>query len=80
MRVYTFAVHGEDATTTDETNTATLADDSSAWDYGESLIRDRLNSDPKAPESRVLVISNGNRIIASISFRIAALRVRRTLQ
>jgi hypothetical protein len=39
-----------------------------------------LQSDLDAHESRLLVIAQGTRVIASISFNLAALRAKRTLQ
>jgi hypothetical protein len=66
MRLYQFATYGEDASSPVDTKTATLPDDSSAWDYGETIVRDLLRSDPQERESRLMVVSCGERIIASI--------------
>jgi hypothetical protein len=77
MPLYSFAIH-EDARAP-EVRTSTLPDDDSAWDYGETIIRSLLRSDA-ADDSRVMVISEGQRIVASIEFNLAALRTRRTLQ
>jgi hypothetical protein len=51
-----------------------------AWDYGEAIIRGLLRSDRDAHESRLMVIAQGPRVIASIAFNLAALRNPRTLQ
>jgi hypothetical protein len=77
MPLYSFAIH-EDARAP-EVRTSTLPDDDSAWDYGEAIIRSMLRSDA-ADDSRVMVISEGQRIVASIEFNLAALRTKRTLQ
>jgi hypothetical protein len=57
-----------------------LPDDDSAWDYGETIIRRLLAGGHDAEESRVMVIYRGERIIASIAFNLAALRIPRSLQ
>jgi len=49
-------------------------------DYGEAIIRSLLRSDLDAHESRLMVIAQGSRVIASIAFNLAALRNPRTLQ
>ena len=78
MLSYRFRIEG-DRSPSKET-TATLPDSDSAWDYGETIIRSLLGGDGDADESRVMIIFEGDRIIASIAFNLAALRVPRSLQ
>jgi hypothetical protein len=78
MPIYRFTVEG-DFSPPEET-TATLPHDDSAWDYGETIIRRLIDRDCDAEESRVMVIFEGERIIASIAFNLAALRIPRSLQ
>jgi hypothetical protein len=77
MPLYRFAIH--DDARASEVRTSTLPDDDSAWDYGETIIRSLLRSNA-ADDPRVMVISEGNRIVASIEFNLAALRTKRSLQ
>jgi hypothetical protein len=77
MPVYRFSIH--DDARAPEVRTATLPDDDSAWDYGETIIRSLLRSDA-AEDSRLMVIAEGARIVASIAFNLAALRTKRSLQ
>jgi hypothetical protein len=53
--------------------------DDSAWDYGETIIRTLLRSDA-TDDSRLMVIAEGSRVVASIDFNLKALRTKRTLQ
>jgi hypothetical protein len=78
MLSYRFRIEG-DLSAPKET-TAILPDSDSAWDYGETIIRGLIRSDGDADESRVMIIFEGDRIIASIAFNLAALRVPRSLQ
>jgi hypothetical protein len=77
MPVYQFTIH--EGARAPEVTTSTLPDDDSAWDYGETIIRSLLRSDG-ANDSRLMVIAEGERIVASIDFNLAALRTKRTLQ
>jgi hypothetical protein len=77
MPVYRFSIH--DDARAPEVRTTTLPDDDSAWDYGETIIRSLLRSDG-ADDSRLMVIAEGERIVASIDFNLKALRTKRTLQ
>jgi hypothetical protein len=79
MQTYRFSVYGE-APSDREDSTASLPDHDAAWDYGEAIIRSLLHSDLDAHESRLMVIAQGSRVIASIAFNLAALRNPRTLQ
>jgi len=78
MPTYRFTVNGNFST--NEETIATLPDDDSAWDYGETIIRGLITGDRDADESRVMIISKDERIIASIAFNLAALRAPRSLQ
>ena len=78
MPTYRFTIDG-DLSPPEET-TATLPDHDAAWDFGETIIRRLLASDRDANESRVMVILEGERVIASIAFNLAALRIPRSLQ
>jgi hypothetical protein len=78
MPTYRFTVDGERSPL--EEKTATLPDDNSAWDYGESLIREMLNRELDPDEPRRMVIAVGDRIVGTIAFNLDALQVRRTLQ
>jgi len=78
MPTYRFTVNGNFST--NEETIATLPDDDSASDYGETIIRGLITGDRDADESRVMIISKDERIIASIAFNLAALRVPRSLQ
>ena len=78
MPTYRFTIDG-DFSPTEETF-ATLPDDDSAWDYGESIIRGLLNSDRDAEESRVMMIAEGERMIGSLAFNLSSLRAPRNLQ
>jgi hypothetical protein len=79
MQTYRFSVYGE-APSDREDSTASLPDHDAAWDYGEAIIRSLLHSDLDAHESRLMLIAQGSRVIASIAFNLAALRNPRTLQ
>ena len=60
--------------------TAKLPDDGCAWDFGETIIRALLQSDLSAEESRLMVIEQDKRSVASIAFNLAGLQTKRTLQ
>jgi hypothetical protein len=77
MPVYRFTIH--EGAQAPEVRTSTLPNDDSAWDYGETLIRSLLRNGA-AEDSRLMVITEGDRIVASIDFNLAALRTKRTLQ
>ena len=77
MPVYRFTIR--DDARAPEVRTSTLPDDGSAWDYGETIIRSLLRDDA-AMDTRLMEITEGDRIIASIAFNLAALHTRRTLQ
>jgi hypothetical protein len=79
MGTYLFSVYGERPSYRED-SIASLPDHDAAWDYGEGIVRSLLQSDLDAHESRLLVIAQGTRVIASISFNLAALRAKRTLQ
>jgi hypothetical protein len=79
MPLYRFIVH-DGYVSSPELRTSTLPDDDSAWDYGETIIRALLQSDLSAEESRLMVIAEGSRVVASIAFNLKALRTKRTLQ
>jgi hypothetical protein len=79
MQTYRFSVYGEDPANRQDSTTS-LPDHDAAWDYGEAIIRGLLRSDVDAHESRLMVIAQGSRVIASIAFNLAALRTPRTLQ
>jgi hypothetical protein len=77
MPLYRFTIR--DDARAPQVRTSTLPDDDSAWDYGETIIRSLLrDGDPN--DSRLMVITEGDRIIANIAFNLAALHTRRTLQ
>lgn len=76
-RLYRFTIH--DDARAPELRTSTLPNDNSAWDYGETIIRSLLRNDG-ADNSRLMVIAEGDRIVASIAFNLAALRTKRNLQ
>ena len=78
MPIYRFSIDG-DFSPPEET-TVTLPHDDSAWDYGETIIRRLVDSDCAADESRLMVIFQGERIVASIAFNLEALRIPRFLQ
>ena len=78
MLTYRFRIEG-DFSPPEET-TAALPDSDSARDYGETIIRSLIGSDGDAAESRVMIIFEGDRIVASIAFNLAALRIPRSLQ
>ncbi len=80
MLVYYFTVYDEYAKAPVETTAASLPDEDSAWEYGEAIIRDLLRRDPKQSDSRVMVVTCGERVITSIAFDLAALRIPRALQ
>ena len=77
MPLYRFVVQGGRASVL---RTSTLPDDDCAWDYGETIIRALLESGLSDEESRLMVIEQGSRVVASIAFNLAALRTKRTLQ
>jgi hypothetical protein len=77
MPLYRFTIH--DDTRASEVRTSALPDDDCAWDYGETIIQSLLRSD-RADDSRLMVIAEGTRIVASIDFNLKALRTKRTLQ
>lgn len=79
MQTYLFSIFGEDPADRQDSTTS-LPDHDAAWDYGEAIVRDLLRSDVDAHESRLLVITQGPRVIASIAFNLAALRKSRVLQ
>jgi hypothetical protein len=79
MQTYRFSIYGE-AASEREDRTVSLPDHAAAWDYGEAIVRSLLHSDLDAHESRVMVIAQGPRVIASIAFNLAALRNPRTFQ
>jgi hypothetical protein len=79
MQSYVFSIYGEDPSDRED-RIASLPDHDAAWDYGEAIVRDLLQSDLDAHESRLIVIAQGRRVIASIAFNLAALREERTLQ
>ena len=79
MRTYLFSIYGEDPSAREDAMVA-LPDHAAAWEYGEAIIRGLLQSDRDAHESRLMVIAQGPRVIASIAFNLAALRNPRTLQ
>ena len=78
MQTYLFSIYGEEPSDRRDTE-ASLPDHGAAWDYGESIVRSLLQSDLDAHESRLMVIAQGPRVIASIAFNLAALRNPRTL-
>jgi hypothetical protein len=79
MQTYLFSIYGEDPADRED-STASLPDHDAAWDYGEAIIRSLLRSDRDAHESRLMVIAQGSRVVASIAFNLADLRAPRTLQ
>jgi len=79
MQTYLFSIYGEDLADRQDSPTS-LPDHDAAWDYGEAIVRGLLRSDLDAHESRLMVIAQGPRVIASIAFNLAALRHPRTLQ
>jgi hypothetical protein len=79
MPLYRFIVN-DGYVSSPERITSTLPDDDSAWDYGETIIRALLQSDLNTEESRLMVIAEGNRVVASIAFNLKALRTKRTLR
>jgi hypothetical protein len=79
MQAYLFSIYGEDPSDRED-NIVLLPDDCAAWDYGEAIVRRLLQSDRDAHESRLMVIADGRRVIASIAFNLAVLRDQRTLQ
>jgi hypothetical protein len=77
MPLYRFTI--SDDARAPEVRTSTLPDDDAAWDYGETIIRSLLRDD-HANDSRLMMITEGDRIIANIAFNLPALHTRRTLQ
>ena len=78
MQTYRFSIYGEEPSDRRDSE-ASLPDHCAAWDYGEAIIRGLLQSEVYAYESRLMVIAQGLRVIASIAFNLAALRNPRTL-
>jgi hypothetical protein len=78
MQTYLFTIYGEGPSDRRDSE-ASLPDHGAAWDYGEAIIRGLLQSEVDAHESRLMVIAQGPRVIASMAFNLAALRKPRTL-
>ena len=74
-----FSIYG-DGPDNRQDSQALLPDHDAAWDYGEAIIRNLLQSDLDAHASRLMVIAQGPRVIASIAFNLAGLREPRKLQ
>ena len=79
MQTYRFSIYGEEPSDRRDSE-AWLPDHGAAWAYGEAIVRSLLQSDLDPNESRLMVIAQGPRVIASIAFNLAALRSPRTLQ
>jgi hypothetical protein len=79
MQTYRFSIYGEDPADRQD-STLSLPDHDAAWDYGEAIVRSLVRSDLDAHESRLMVIAQGPRVVASIAFNLAALREPRILQ
>ena len=73
MPLYRFSVHGGNVT---HEVSAELPDDGSAWDHGEAVVRGLLQHFPDLDQSRVLVISVGDRVVGSFSFNQAGVERR----
>jgi hypothetical protein len=78
MQTYLFTIYGEEPSDRRDSE-ALLPDHGAAWDHGEAIIRSLLQSTIDAHESRLMVIAQGPRVIASIAFNLAAFRNARTL-
>jgi hypothetical protein len=78
MPRYSFIIHA-DGVAPDHAETMTLPDDAAAWDFGECMIRDLL-VDAGRPDTRLMEIAEGARIIATIAFDLKPLRSSRSLQ
>jgi hypothetical protein len=77
MPYYRFAIHGDKAP---EPVTASLPDDSCAWDYAESTVRSLLSEDTPGSDAWTMSVTEGAREVASIAFDLKALRDLRSIQ
>jgi hypothetical protein len=77
MPGYQFTIHGDKAP---KLVTVSLPDDASAWDYGESIVRRLLRRGTRKREAWTMEVTQGNRQVASIGFKLEALRLPRSIQ
>jgi len=75
MPGYRFTIHGDQAPKPIEVS---LPDDTSAWDYGENIMRLLLRRDGAKCEGWTMNITEGSRNVANIAFGLEALQERKT--